>query len=46
MTKHQFIVLCAKYTVDPSIALENPDLCDALRSRDSEEVERILKEEF
>jgi hypothetical protein len=46
MSKQEFIILCVKYTVEPSIALENPDLCDALRSRDEEEVERILSEEF
>jgi hypothetical protein len=46
MSKQDFIILCVKYTVEPSIALENPDLCDALRAKDEEEVERILCEEF
>lgn len=46
MTQNHFAVLCEKYLIDPGIALENPDLVQALRDRDDAEVERILREEF
>ena len=46
MTKFSFQALCAHYGVHPDIALENEALVDALRARDDQEVERILKEEF
>ena len=46
MTQHNFQVLCARYGIHPSIALENEDIVEALKARDDEAVERILKEEF
>lgn len=46
MTKNQFLALCGKYAIDPALALENDDVVEALRSRDADEVERILAEEF
>jgi hypothetical protein len=46
MTQNQFLALCMKYAIDPSLALENEALCEALRDRDVNEVERILREEF
>ena len=46
MTQSQFTQECAKRTIDPSLALENDDLCDALRERDDDAVVRILDEQF
>ena len=46
MTKTQFTIECAKRTIDPSLALENDDLCEALQERDDEAVLRILDEQF
>jgi hypothetical protein len=46
MTKPQFIELCERYTVAPSITLESEELREALAQRDDSEVERILSEEF
>jgi len=46
MTQPQFIELCERYTVAPSIALESEELREALAQRDDSEVERILSEEF
>jgi hypothetical protein len=46
MTRIEFIALCGKYLIAPSLALENEDLCDALRNKDVKLVEKILKEQF
>lgn len=46
MTKLEFNALCSKYTIDPMIALENDDLCEALKERNDDEVKRILETEF
>jgi hypothetical protein len=46
MSKLNFISLCGNYYIDPTIALENDALCDALRAMDDDEVKRILEEEF
>ena len=46
MTQNQFAQECAKRTIDPSLALENDELCDALRERDDEAVIRILDQQF
>lgn len=46
MTKSQFIELCERYNVAPSVALESEELFEALAARDDAEVERILSEEF
>lgn len=46
MTQNQFANECAQRTIDPAVALENDELCDALRERDDEAVIRILDEQF
>jgi len=46
MNKSNFIALCGTYYIDPAIALDNEELCEALRASDNDEVERILIEEF
>jgi len=46
MTQNEFTALCAERTIDPSIALENDNLVEALKARDDEAVVTILDNEF
>lgn len=46
MTQNEFTALCAKYTIDPVIALENVAVVKAIKANDKAELERILREEF
>lgn len=46
MTKQRFFELCGDALIDPSIALEQDGMREALESRDDAEVERIISEEF
>jgi hypothetical protein len=46
MTQTQFFIECAKRTIEPSIALENENLREALKNRNDETVIHILNEEF
>jgi hypothetical protein len=42
MTLSQFTALCAERTIDPSLALENPAIIEALKAKDDETVVDIL----
>ena len=46
MTLSQFTALCAERTIDPSLALENENVVEALKARDDEAVVTILDNEF
>ena len=46
MTQTQFYIECQNRTIEPSIALENDELVEALQSHDDEAVIRILDEQF
>jgi len=46
MTKTEFQMLCGEYLIEPSVALENEKICEALRQRDDEQVKHILETEF
>ena len=46
MTKNQFMELCAAACIDPAIALENSDVCDAIRAGDVEQVQFLLANQF
>lgn len=46
MTKKEFILLCEKYAVHPSVALENNGITEALLCKDANTVEEILRNEF
>ena len=46
MKMTDFLTLCDQCAIDPAIALENEKIVTALKNRDDEEAERILKEEF
>jgi|DEB0MinimDraft_6_1074348.scaffolds.fasta_scaffold364818_1 hypothetical protein len=41
-----FAMLCGEYCVETGIALENENICEALRQRDAEQVRHILETEF
>ena len=46
MTQTQFQILCGEYLIEPNMALENENICAALRERDDEQVKQILENEF
>ncbi len=46
MTKAQFQAECGQRLIDPSIALENEDIVEALHLRDDALVIQLLDEEF
>lgn len=46
MTKTEFLALCAAACIDPAIALENDDVCDAIRAGDVEQVKYLLNNQF
>ena len=46
MTADQFDLECAIRLIDPTTALENEAIIDALQRRHDDEVIRILNEEF
>ena len=46
MTQNEFIALCAELTIDPALALESFDVCDALMSRDPEAIRDALIASF
>jgi hypothetical protein len=46
MTANEFNQLCQFHCVDPSIALENENIIEALQARDDEKVEQVLTIEF
>lgn len=47
MTQNQFILLCNEYLIEPSIALENDNIVQALRDREPiETIKTILETEF
>ena len=46
MTKTEFMALCGEYLIEPSLALENDNICEALRQRDNELVKQLLENEF
>lgn len=46
MTQNQFLTLCNEHCIDPDIALDNDDLCQALKDRDDDKVIEIIINEF
>lgn len=46
MTANQFAALCLEHDIEPAIALENEDLCEALRERDDDLVTHIIETQF
>jgi len=47
MTQNQFIILCNELFIEPSIALENENILQALRDRKPiETIKTILETEF
>lgn len=46
MTKLDFLNLCGQYCIDPSVALENDEITQALKSGDDKLVSKLMKEAF
>ena len=46
MTQNEFMTECALRYIEPSIALENDELVEALRERDDNQVIIILDSQF
>jgi len=46
MTQTQFQILCGEHLIEPNMALENENICEALRQRDADQVKQILETEF
>lgn len=46
MTRTEFICLCNSNYISPDIALENDDVCAALRARDDETLISLIKNQF
>lgn len=46
MTKTEFIILCNENLICPSFAIENNSILKALKSKNDNEVVRIIKEDF
>lgn len=46
MTQSQFAALCTERTIDPSLALENDDVIQAIKSGDIELLTSILDSQF
>jgi hypothetical protein len=46
MTKTEFMTLCQERTIDPSLALENDAIIEALQAKDDDKVVELLNNEF
>lgn len=46
MTEIEFYCACGDALIEPLIALENENIVEALKEKDSEKVRVILREEF
>jgi hypothetical protein len=46
MTKNDFMIICSEKTIDPSLALENDKVIEAIKSNDIELLSIILDTEF
>lgn len=46
MTRNQFAAICEQYLISPEIALELPEVQEALESRNLEALEAALKNNF
>lgn len=46
MTKLEFMAQCGERCIDPSIALENDDIVEALKAKDDAKVLELLDNEF
>jgi len=46
MKKTEFMTLCGKYNVHECLALEYPEIVNALKNREDERVEELMNELF
>ena len=46
MTKPEFLTSCLERFIDPALALENENVCEALKNKDDAKVIYLLDNEF
>lgn len=46
MTRFDFLNLCGQNCIDPSVALENDNITEALKSGDDKLVSKLIREAF
>lgn len=46
MTQTQFTIICNEYFIEPSIALENDDVINAIKSNDVQTLKAVLESQF
>jgi len=46
MTQNQFVAICVERTIDPSLALENDDVINAIKSGDIDLLIATLNNQF
>jgi hypothetical protein len=46
MTKNEFMAICIEKTIDPSLALENDEVREAIKSNDVDLLVTVLDNQF
>ena len=46
MTKNEFVAICTEKTIDPSLALENDEVIQAIKSNDVDLLVTVLDNQF
>ena len=46
MTKNEFMAICIEKTIDPSLALENDEVIQAIKSNDVDLLVTVLDNQF
>ena len=46
MTTNEFAILCEKYGIHPSVALENENLVELLKAKQYNKIEEFIKNNF
>jgi hypothetical protein len=46
MTQTQFALICNEYLIEPSMALENDDVIQAIKSNDTQALKDVLESQF
>ena len=46
MTKNEFVAICIEKTIDPSLALENDEVIQAIKSNDVDLLVTVLDSQF
>jgi hypothetical protein len=46
MTKNEFVAICTEKTIDPTLALENDEVIQAIKSNDKDLLITVLDSQF